>query len=163
MSRRILIAGVGNIFFGDDAFGCEVVKRLASEPLPPEVRLEDYGIRGTHLAFELLSGYDGAILLDAVSRGGAPGTLYVIEPDLDGSGAIPDAHGMDLGNVFTFIKALDGTPPRVLIVGCEATAQREEMGLSDDVARAVDAAVPLVREVLEKYFVETRTPAGGIL
>jgi hydrogenase maturation protease len=81
VSPRILVAGVGNVFRGDDGFGVAVARRLAHEPLPPGVELRDYGVRGVHLAYELLDGYDLLVLVDAVTRGSPPGTLYVIEPD----------------------------------------------------------------------------------
>jgi hydrogenase maturation protease len=81
---RVLVAGVGNVFLGEDGFGLEVARRLATEPLPAWVRVGDFGIRGVHLAYELLEGYEAAILVDAAPRGEAPGTVYVIEPDLDG-------------------------------------------------------------------------------
>jgi hydrogenase maturation protease len=104
MNPRVLVAGVGNVFLGDDGFGVEVARRLAGEPLPGWVRVGDFGIRGVHLAYELLEGYEAAILVDAAPRGEAPGTVYVIEPDLDGeppeavqdgSGVLVDAHGME--------------------------------------------------------------------
>ncbi|MDQ2662837.1 MAG: hydrogenase maturation protease [Candidatus Eremiobacteraeota bacterium] len=160
MKERVLIAGVGNIFFGDDGYGCEVARRLASEPFEARVRVEDYGIRGTHLAFELMSGYAGAILIDAVSRGGEPGTLYVIEPDLEAPGGTPDAHSMDLQNVFAFMRTLDGTRPRVILIGCEVTKPREEMGLSEAVEQAVGNSLPVVREVLAKHFSGALAPVG---
>ena len=81
MTGRLLMAGVGNIFLGDDGFGVEVASRLAGAELPDWVRVADYGIRGMHLAYDLASGYDSAILIDATPRGGEPGTIYVIEPE----------------------------------------------------------------------------------
>jgi len=161
MSARVLVAGVGNIFFGDDGYGCEVIRRLAGRRFAPGVHVEDYGIRGTHLAFELMSGYDAAVLIDAVARGGAPGTLYVIEPDLDAASGTPDAHSMELQNVFTFMKMLEGVAPRIVIVGCEAGPQREEMGLSQAVKDAVDKTIPLIDEVLEKYVSRDVARTGG--
>lgn len=152
MSARILIAGVGNIFFGDDAYGCEVIGRVQREKWPPDVRVEDYGIRSTHLAFELMSGYEGAILIDAVPRGGAPGTLYVIEPDMRSAAATPDAHTMDLSSLFAFMHTLEGYKPRIIIVGCEPGSAAEGMPLSPPVAGAVEQTLPLLRDVLEKYF-----------
>ena len=161
MSGRVLIAGVGNIFFGDDGYGCEVIARLAGRQFPASVRVEDYGIRGTHLAFELMSGYEAAVLIDAVARGGAPGTLYVIEPNLDAASGNPDAHSMELQSVFAFMKMLEGTAPRVIIIGCEAGPQREEMGLSGAVKSAVERTLPLIDEVLEKYVSRDLAETGG--
>ncbi len=159
MSGRVLVAGVGNIFMSDDAFGCEVAQRLARETLPPHVVVEDYGIRGTHLAYELLAGYELAILIDAVPHGEAPGTLYVIEPDLAAAaGAEPDAHGMDLSNVFAMVRALGGTMPQTRIVGCEPATIDEAIGLSEPVERAVGAALDLVRDLLARPAGAARDP-----
>ena len=106
MSRpRVLVAGVGNIFLGDDAFGVEVVQRLARRPLPDGVRVVDFGIRGFDLTYALLDGYEAVILVDAAPRGGRPGTLYVIEPELDDGGEPPatglmiDPHNLDPARV----------------------------------------------------------------
>ena len=125
---KVLVAGVGNVFLGDDGFGVEVARRLATESLPDWVRVGDFGIRGVHLAYELLEGYEAAILVDAAPRGEAPGTVYVIEPDLDGepdpavedgTGVLVDAHGMEPDAVFALLKALGGDIPKLLVVGCE--------------------------------------------
>ena|SRR5581483_7605209 len=149
---RILVAGIGNIFLGDDAFGVEVARRLAAEDLPPEVRVVDFGIRSLHLAYELLEGgYDATILVDATIRGGLPGTVYLMEPDVSGIAPAPaDAHSMHPGAVFTAIRSLGGEPGRVLLVGCEPGSVEEGMGLTGPVSGALDAAVRLVREVVER-------------
>ena len=146
MSPRVLVAGIGNIFFGDDAFGPAVLSRLAREPMAG-TRYEDFGIRGMHLAYELLAGYGAAVLVDAVSRGGAPGTLYVIEPSEPVVATEADAHRMDLGSVFGFVRLLGGVAPPITIVGCEPERLDEGADLSETVARAVDAALPLVRRI----------------
>ncbi len=148
MSARVLVAGVGNIFFGDDGFGCEVARRLMAESLPVGASAEDYGIRGTHLAYEMLAGYERVILVDAVRRGGEPGTLYVIEPDLAVLSGAPDAHGMDISNVFGMLRVLGGEVPEVRIVGCEPASIEESIGLSPIVERAVDEALMLVKKLL---------------
>jgi hydrogenase maturation protease len=163
-SPRVLVAGVGNVFLGDDGFGVEVARRLAGETLPGWVRVGDFGIRGVHLAYELLEGYEAAILVDAAPRGEAPGTVYVIEPDLDGQptgplgagepGVLVDAHGMEPDAVFALLKALGGDIPRLLVVGCEPAEVSERMGLSPPVAGAVDQAVAVVRELIGEH--ETR-------
>jgi hydrogenase maturation protease len=151
MSGRVLVAGVGNIFLGDDGFGVEVARRLAGEQLPEDVRVADFGIRGVHLAYELLDGYDTAILVDAAPRGGQPGTVYVIEPE---PGAPPDgaplmdAHGMEPDAVLGLLEVLGGSPVRVLVVGCEPAEVTERIGLSEPVAGAVEEAVGVVRELL---------------
>ncbi len=146
----ILVAGVGNIFFGDDAFGSEVVRVLAREPLAG-AKVEDFGIRGLHLAYELLAGYEQAILIDAVSRGGAPGTLYVIEPDTAAPGGPPDAHRMDLQNVFAYVRGLGGEPPAITLVGCEPASVDEGIGLSPAVAAVVETAAGKVRQLVDRF------------
>jgi hydrogenase maturation protease len=152
----ILVAGIGNIFLGDDGFGSEVVRRLAARPRPAGVRIADFGIRGLHLAFELLEHpNDTTILVDLTPRGGEPGTVYLIEPDLEafaglaGSGPA-DAHGMTPDAVFALLRTMGGMPGRVWIVGCEPLSTEDEIGLSPPVERAVDEAVRLVLEVLER-------------
>jgi len=147
VTARVLVAGIGNIFFGDDGFGPAVAQRLASETIA-EAHVADFGIRGMHLAYELLSGYAAAVLIDAVPRGGDPGTLYVIEPEPVQSGATPDAHRMDLESVFACARMLGGEPPPVTIVGCEPATIEDGIGLSPSVERAVEAALPLVRRVV---------------
>jgi len=145
--------GIGNIFLGDDGFGVEVARRLASEPLPSNVLVKDFGIRGLHLAYELLDGgYETTLLLDATSRGGEPGTVYLIEPELneEGSAAPADAHAMNPEAVFASLRALGGAPGRVLLVGCEPASVEEQMGLSPPVAGAVDVAVRMVHDWLAR-------------
>ena len=155
MQQRMLIAGVGNIFLGDDGFGVEVAQRLASETLPDWVRVADFGIRGMHLAYDILdNGYETIILVDTTARGGEQGTVYIIEPDLetcdgDAYGAA-DAHGMHVEAVFGLLRALGGMPGRVLIVGCEPARIAEEMGLSAPVAAAVTEAVRLLLHLVQR-------------
>ncbi len=145
---RLLVAGIGNIFFGDDGFGSEVARRLAGDGRVEGVTIEDYGIRGMHLAYELVSGYDRVILIDAVPRGGKPGTLYVIEPEVRPSGSAPDAHRMDLENVFAFVRMIGAEPPPITIVGCEPSDAEEAIGLSPAVQAAVQPAAELVRRLV---------------
>jgi hydrogenase maturation protease len=141
VARRILVAGIGNVFFGDDGFGVAVAGRLATSALPPGVDVVDFGIRGMDLAYALRD-YDVAILVDAVPRGGPPGTLYVIEPDRDGGEAGPDAHAMDPVKVLALARGLGDALPRVLVVGCEpATVPGEEDDLSAELSEAVRAAL----------------------
>ncbi|HLX07170.1 MAG TPA: hydrogenase maturation protease [Thermoanaerobaculia bacterium] len=155
MSQRQLVAGIGNIFMGDDGFGVEVVRQLAGRPLPPDVRVADYGTRGIHLAFELLDHPDDlTVLVDATPRGGEPGTVYLVEPDVAalGAGAAgwADAHAMTPDAVFGLLRTLGGTPRRVLLVGCEPLRCDEELGLSPPVAAAVEQAVNLILDVLRR-------------
>jgi hydrogenase maturation protease len=149
VSGRVLLAGVGNIFFGDDGFGPEVIRQLAADHIP-STHVEDFGIRGLHLAYKMLEGFERVVLVDAVARGEAPGTLYVIEPDPSARGDAPDAHRMDIGNVFAFVRMLGGEPPPVKILGCEPQTIDEGIGLSPAVSQAVARALPLVRRLVSE-------------
>jgi hydrogenase maturation protease len=151
----MLVAGIGNVFLGDDGFGVAVADRLARSDIPPGVHIEDYGIRGMDLAYALAD-YEVVVLVDAVPRGEPPGTLYVIEPDVESElPAAPDAHGMDPLQVLGLARALGGELPRVLVVGCEPavrmTGAEEEVvaDLSEPVRAAVDGAVSLVDSLIE--------------
>ncbi len=146
---KILIAGIGNIFFGDDGFGPEVARALAADPIRGAT-IEDYGIRGLHLAYELVSGYDRAFLIDAVSRGGLPGTLYVIEPEAATASAAPDAHRMDLENVLAFVRTIGGEPAPITLVGCQPSSTDPRIGLTPPVRDAVGPATDLIRRLVEE-------------
>jgi hydrogenase maturation protease len=146
---RVLIAGIGNVFLGDDGFGVEVVRRLAETPLPAGVELADVGIRGLHLAYQLAEGYDLFVAVDTVSRGGAPGTLYVVEPQLADEPGRADAHSIDLQSVFAMVRALDGKLGRVLVVGCEPESLEERIGLSPIVEAAIAPTVQRIRHIAE--------------
>lgn len=149
MTTRTLVAGIGNIFNSDDGFGSEVAQRLARRPLPAGVHVEDYGIRGVHLAYELLEGYDLVVLVDALPRGEAPGTLFVLEPDVDLDEVPPlDSHQMDPRAVLGMVAELGGEIGRLLLVGCEPAHIGEGMGLTPPVAAAVDGAARLVEELI---------------
>ena len=164
MTGRMLVAGVGNIFLGDDGFGAEVARRLAGAGLPGWVQVADYGISGMHLAYDLADGYDTAILIDAAQRGGEPGTLTVIEA-APGGGAAPegppdpaggslaqtrlfDAHGMQPDVVLSVLDMLGAGSARILVVGCEPASLDYGMELSEPVAKAVDAAVGVVMDLI---------------
>jgi hydrogenase maturation protease len=155
---NVLVAGVGNVFFGDDGFGVEVVRRLRAGPVPPTVEVEDFGLRGVHLAYRLADGASLVVLVDAVRRGGVPGTLYVIEPDASPLGAGPayDAHAVDLGGVLETARALGVALPPVRIVGCEPASVEVGVGLSAPVERAVEPAADLVRTLFRPYAPEVR-------
>jgi hydrogenase maturation protease len=148
---RVLVAGVGNIFLGDDGFGVEVACRMAARALPAGVRAVDFGIRSLHLAYELLD-HPGVttILVDAMPRGGVPGSVYVVEPDPAADAPVPaaDAHGVTPDGVLALVRALGGMPGRVVVVGCEPADCDERIGLSEPVAAAVDAAVDRVLSVV---------------
>jgi hydrogenase maturation protease len=146
---RTLVAGIGNIFNTDDGFGSEVAQRLKGRPMPDGVHLEDYGIRGVHLAYELLEGYDLVVLIDALPRGEAPGTLFLLEPDVDLDDVPPlDSHQMDPRAVLGMAAELGAEIGRLLLVGCEPADIGEGMGLSDPVAAAVDDAARMVEELI---------------
>jgi len=149
---RILVAGIGNMFLGDDGFGVEVARRLSGQTLGEHIDVVDFGIRGIHLAFELSGGrYDAAVLVDAVSRGGAPGTVYVIEPDVGGEACDPsaaDAHSLTPDAVLAWIRQVGGTRPRVVVVGCEPETTAESMELSAPVAAAIDQAMQTIRDLV---------------
>jgi hydrogenase maturation protease len=155
----ILIAGIGNIFLGDDAFGVEVAQRLANRKLPARVKVVDFGIRGFDLAYALLDGFDVTILVDACPRGGTPGTLYVIEPDLNATPQNPDAgqvavdaHSMNPMNVIRMAKSMGGELKRILLIGCEPlTLGPEEgaMGLSEPAAAMVEEAANRIETLVE--------------
>jgi hydrogenase maturation protease len=155
----ILVAGIGNIFLGDDAFGVEVARRMAGLDLPASVRVADFGIRGFDLAYALQDGYETTILVDACPHGEAPGTLYVIEPDLkaldgpDAAAATVEAHAMNPMNVLRMAKAMNIEIKNVLLVGCEPETlggEEGQMGLSAPVEAAVDEAVKLVASLVNR-------------
>ncbi|MCU1428319.1 MAG: hupD1 [Actinomycetia bacterium] len=160
MTGKVLVAGIGNIFFGDDGFGVEVAGRLATRPRSEAVRVADFGIRSVHLAYELLDGYDTLVLIDAVPMGEAPGTVAVLEPEIDvvvaGSEPSVDAHSMDPVTVLTTLAGLGGSVDRVLVVGCQPGVMDEGIGLSQPVAEAVDRAVDAIEDLL----IEIRPTAG---
>ncbi len=163
---RILVAGIGNIFLGDDAFGCEVAKRLFERKLPENVRVVDYGIRGFDLAYALMEGYDFTIFIDATPRGDAPGTVYLIEPDLnalenlDTPDAAIDTHNMNPLKVLAMVKALDGEFKKIFLVGCEPLFTGEEdigfMGLSEPVEAAIGKAVEVIESLIVKITTENQ-------
>jgi len=147
---RLLVAGIGNIFLGDDGFGVVVADRLRRETWPDGVVVADFGIRGVHLAYELAGGaYDAAILVDAVARGGSAGTLYAIDAaaDREEGGSAMDAHNLTPAVVIAWLRRL-GAGCRVLVVGCEPASLEELMELSPAVAGSVEGAVHLVRDLV---------------
>jgi hydrogenase maturation protease len=161
MIRRVLVAGVGNVFLGDDGFGVETVRRLASEPLPEGVTLVDVGVRSVHFAFQLLEPFDLVIVIDAVSQRGPPGTVYLLEaiPEDGHPLAAPEGHGMEVGAVLAMARALGAEPVRVLVVGCEPLDLSEGMGLSLPVQGAVPSAAELVRDVLRRELCTVSEPS----
>lgn len=150
---RILVAGIGNVFLGDDGFGVAVAERLERERLPEGVRVADFGVRSVHLAFELMDPPELLILVDATARGGPPGTLYVIDPSTDDALLAPttpaDAHAMSATAVLAAVRWMNGALPKARIVGCEPADLEEGMELSAPVRAAVEPAVTLIRRLLE--------------
>ena len=148
----VLVAGVGNIFLRDDAFGSEVARRLDGAAMGDGIEVVDVGIAGTHLALRLLDGYDALVLVDAVQRGAPPGTLTVLEPTdddlarVDTDGSLP-THELDPLALLVLARAWDCLPPRVLVVGCEVASVDEGLGLSDAVASAIEPALEMVTRV----------------
>jgi hydrogenase maturation protease len=164
----VLIACIGNIFLGDDGFGCEVARHLSEVNRRDNVKVVDFGIRGLDLAYALLDGYDVTIFVDATPRGEKPGTLYTIEPALDEiesieSGGMVDAHSMNPMAVLSMVKSMGGQFKKILLVGCEpATLGPEEgqMGLSEPVAAAVTQAVKIVESLVANVLEDSRTPGS---
>jgi hydrogenase maturation protease len=149
----VLVAGIGNLFLTDDGFGSEVARKLAGQSLPAGVKVVDYGIRGMHLAYDLLDGYDGLVVVDALpTEAGYAGDLSVLEvgPEDLGDGEF-DAHGMAPVAVLASLGQLGGQLPPTYIVGCQPADVSEGIGLTPAVAAAVDGAIDLVREVLGEH------------
>lgn len=157
--KRVMIAGIGNMFMKDDGFGSAVIKKMLNKNFPPGVEVKDFGTGGLKLAYDLMKGYDALILLDASQRGEKAGTLYVIQPDekefsgdLQEGGPI-DPHGADPVMVLRFVKAIGSWPGQVSIVACEPeTIEDFEMGLSDKVIASLDKAVELVDEIVNQIY-----------
>jgi hydrogenase maturation protease len=162
--KRILVAGVGNIFLGDDGFGVEVVRRLAGRDLPEGVEVVDFGIRGMDLAYALQDDYELVVFVDATPRGEKPGTVYLIEAEVEEDGEVAlDTHGMDPVKVIKLSRALGAKPTRTLVVGCEpqVVLSGEDydemlMELSELVQAAVEEAVKLVESLVKEIDVGTK-------
>ena len=158
-----MIAGVGNMFMKDDGFGGAVIKKMLDKKFPEGVEIKDFGTGGLKMAYDLMKGYDGLILLDASMRGEKPGTLCVIEPDeneinpdLEQGGPI-DPHGADPATVLRFVKSIGSWPAKVLIVACEPeTIEDFEIGLSEPVNAAIDKAVEMVDGIIEEIYEQAK-------
>jgi hydrogenase maturation protease len=158
MTDRVLIAGIGNIFLGDDAFGVEVVRPLLTRPMPDRVDVVDYGIRGVHLAYDLLDGLHGAlVLVDALPMNEPPGTVAVLEVDLDdpqwttrdsepGADAA-DGHGLDPQSCLRLVAQLGVRISRVIVVGCQPGAVAEDMALTPAVRAALEPTRAMVLRI----------------
>ena len=150
ITSHILVAGIGNIFLGDDGFGPEVIRHVGPQPADARVRFVDYGIRGMHLAYDLLEGWDALVLVDALPSRGSPGTLHVFEADHESLSTTAglDAHAMDPAAVFASLVALGGAPPPTVVIGCEVDSVEENLGLSEAVAAAVPTAANAINDVV---------------
>jgi hydrogenase maturation protease len=161
--KRVLVAGIGNVLLGDDGFGVALANRLAAGELPAGVEVVDFGIRGMDLAWAMQDGYDAVVLLDATPRGGSPGTLYLIEPEVEAGAHPVDGHGMNPVAVLSLVHALGGTPPRTLVVGCEPRTRIDPgdenlvADLSEPVRLALDEGMKMVDSVLAELTAPTQT------
>jgi hydrogenase maturation protease len=154
-STKILVAGIGNIFLGDDAFGSEVARRLMNETWPTEVRVMDFGIRTYDLAYAMMDGYDVTILVDITAQGQAPGTVYLIEPDLNQldqlDSDLADAHSMNPVRVLQMLRTFGGSPGKLYLIGCEPAileAEDGQMGMSKPVEASVPQAIELIKSLV---------------
>ena len=152
---KILVAGIGNIFLGDDAFGSEVARRLMHETLPAEVRISDFGIRSYDLAYAMMDGYDATILVDTTSKGQPAGTVYLIEPDLNEldqfDEKLADAHSMNPLKVLQMVRTFGTSPGKLYLIGCEpAILEREDgqIGLSESVEASVPEAIKMIKALV---------------
>lgn len=154
--KRILVAGIGNVFHGDDAFGVVVAEQLLKKPMPGFVTVADFGIRSYDLAFAISDGYDAVILVDATTRGRAPGTVYLLTPQLDAVEAgqsVSAGHSMNPEAVLSMLEALGGFDGELYVVGCEPETLLSldgRIGLSPVVEAAVPGAIELVEVVIER-------------
>lgn len=177
MNGTILVAGCGNIFNRDDAFGVTVASRLAAIELPPNVFVVDFGIRGFDLMLALMDGFELTIFVDAVSHGGTPGTLYLIEHNAAAENAdcggdfVDNAHGLNPLKVLESARSLGASPDRVFVVGCEPESLGDDtgrIGLSEPVERAVPEAVVMIQSLIEQFnqgkaeFVEANEIEAGV-
>ena len=164
MTGRTLVAGVGNVFLRDDAFGVEVVRLLAGHPVPDGVQIRDFGIRGVHLAYDLLDGCDLFVLVDAAARGEPPGTVTVLEVEVPEAGSLAspviDAHGLAPDDIFALLATLGGRPGRSLVVACEPADVSAGMGLSEPVREALPHAVRTVEEIIASVAGEAAAAAS---
>jgi hydrogenase maturation protease len=160
--KNILVAGIGNIFFGDDAFGCEVVKQLLERPIPAGVTIKDFGIRSYDLAYAIMDGPDATIFIDATSRGEPPGTIFLIEPELNPldnkSDEVVNAHSMNPVRVLQMVRSMGGKPGRLFLVGCEPAVLETAEGaisLSQPVQAAIAKAIEMIDSLIRDLLSET--------
>ncbi len=167
MKDHILVAGVGNIFLGDDAFGVEVAGAMATRALPQGVAVRDFGIRSFDLAYALLDDWSAVVLVDAVSQHAPPGSLFLIEPDLnqlseEAETATFDGHSMDPVTVLRLAQTLGEIRPQIFLVGCEPAdlgGEEGRMGLSPEVEATVEDAVSMVEKLVRELLTKAAAPA----
>lgn len=162
--KNILVAGIGNIFFGDDAFGCEVANQLMRRSLPGGISVKDFGIRSYDLAYAMMNGPDVTIFIDATPRGQPPGTIYLIEPEINQLDTVSDevvnAHSMNPVRVLQLIRSLGGQPGRLYLVGCEPAVLETEdgtLGLSQPVQAAIPKAIEMIESLIRDLLAESPT------
>lgn len=169
---RTLVACIGNIFLGDDGFGCEVARALAGMSIPADVKVVDYGIRGFDLAYALLEPYQTVILVDAIARGSRPGTVSILQPadrctTADNQAATMDPHSMQPESVLALARSLGEITAEIYIVGCEPVDFGDEfegrMGLSEAVAAAVPQALRTIVELIDRIHQQKASAAGTTL
>jgi hydrogenase maturation protease len=166
--KKILIAGIGNIFHGDDGFGCEVIRELAHKKNSDEVVVTDFGIRSYDLAYALTGDYDATILVDAASRAAKPGTVYLIEPDLGRLNELEstsvDAHSMNPVAVLQLAQSLGTISGKLFLVGCEpAVLESDEIGLSASVTAALPTAIEMIDSLVAELLLENQKEAEPVL
>jgi hydrogenase maturation protease len=154
--KKILVAGIGNIFLGDDAFGSEVARRLMHETLPAEARVSDFGIRSYDLAYAMMDGYDATILIDITPQGQPPGTVYLIEPDLNQLDQLDekmaDAHSMNPLKMLQMLRTFGTSPGKLYLIGCEPAileCEGGQIGLSESVEAAVPQAIQMIKSLVK--------------
>jgi hydrogenase maturation protease len=167
--KKILIAGIGNIFLGDDGFGCEVIRQLRPLKLPPSVTAMDFGTRSYNLAYALTDGYDAAILVDAVPRGEKPGTVFLIEPEISRLSELEATalkpHSMNPVSVLQLAQSVGKVSEKVFLVGCEPAVLEDEKGeleLSRPVRAAIPQAVEMIQLIVAKLFLEAPKEAERV-
>ena len=150
-AERVLVAGVGNVLRGDDGFGPKVTELLGH--LPEGVEVIETGIGGVALLQELMAGCNGLVLIDAVERGAAPGTVFLITPEVLEGEHVPDVHLANPDRVLSMAKTIGVLPDRVMIVGCQPADNMEELdqGLSPEVERALAIAVTKIEETVNAW------------
>jgi len=162
----VLVAGIGNIFRGDDGFGVEVIRQLSSKDLPSNVAIRDFGIRGFDLAYALMEPWDLVILVDAIPRGGAPGTLYAVDAETARVAATDqdiDTHGMTPMRAIELVRSLGGTPPKLLVIGCEPGELGGDEGLMGLSAPVADSVIGAVRMIEDRLAAVIPAQQGGSL